>query len=109
MLQECLYPRARSFAPFIRRFWPDYFDQDLQFIRYLGAAKSVREARAESLTFQDQNRVAGGLLRRTLKLRVSAREVNTLARELFSALGELERVESKVVPAPGHMAQSQTS
>jgi hypothetical protein len=83
-IRECLYPRARVVAPLVRRLWPDFFEEDLTFIRYLGTAKGLGEAQAESRTFQDENQVAGGFLRVRLKMRVSGRKATRLALEVFS-------------------------
>jgi hypothetical protein len=83
VLQECLYPRARLVAPLVRRVWPDFFEEDLKLIKYLGRAKSVKEAIAELRDFRDANKVSGGFLRTRLKIRVSGRNATRLALEIF--------------------------
>ncbi len=63
---------------------PEFFAEDLRFIRYLGAATDLREASVDALNFQEANRGYPGFWRTGLKLRVSGRKATKLAQQLFA-------------------------
>lgn len=62
---------------------PRLFADDLKFIRDLGDATDLTEAKASVEEFQDINFARRGFLRRRLKIRVSGRKAMRLARELL--------------------------
>lgn len=82
--RACLYWHARPLAPVLRRMKPDFFAEDFRFIRYLGEATSVREAKANAADFRDTNLARPSFWRSRLKIRVSGRKATGLAYELFS-------------------------
>lgn len=81
--RHCLYAHARFLAPSLRGLNPDFFSQDFAFIRYLGEATGMREARAQAADFQDANRAKPSFLRTGLRIRVSGRKAGRLAQRLF--------------------------
>jgi hypothetical protein len=81
--RKCLYWHARLLAPVLRRLRPGFFDKDLKFIRYLGAATDWEEAKVDITNFCLVNIGNPALGRRDLRLRVSGRKASRLARELF--------------------------
>src|SRR5262249_23735572 len=83
-LEHCLYRHARLVAPLVRMLSPNFFAEDLKFIRYLGASAGFREAEVDLLNFRDANTGTGSFLRTTLKLRVSGRKAGRLAQQLFA-------------------------
>jgi hypothetical protein len=85
--RKCLYWQGKLFAPVIRKLRPQFFDADLQFIRYLGAATGLREANAELADFHEVNRAKSNFWRKALRIRVSGRKAGALAQRLFSAQG----------------------
>ena len=54
--RKCLYWHARLLAAGVRKVKPDFFAEDLKFIRNLGAVTGLREASAEAEDFQQANR-----------------------------------------------------
>jgi len=56
---------------------PDYFAPDLRLIRYVGRLRRAEDLRYEEIGF-DQDRANRGLLRRTLRLRVSTRRLRRI-------------------------------
>jgi hypothetical protein len=87
-----LYWHARFLAPVIRTVKPNFFLEDFNFIRYLGDALDVRQARVDVLDFKDSDRKQWRLLHSGLRLRVSHRKARRLAFQLF---GEPDRSEWK--------------
>jgi hypothetical protein len=81
--REFLYWHARFLAPVIRKLNPDFFREDLSFIRYLGEALDARQAKVDVLDFRDLNRKHGGLLHNGLRFRVSYRKARRLAFEFL--------------------------
>ena len=94
--RELLYGHAKLIAPIVRGVRPDFFAEDLEFIRDLGQATDLREANASALCFQDANRARPSLWRRRLRIRVSGGKAVRLAGKLFSEA--LERVSQMVDP-----------
>ena len=82
-LHECLYWHARLLEPLLRGVRPRFFDKDLDFIRYLGAATDWEEARTDITNFYLFNEGKPGFLRTRLRLRVSGRKASRLARRLL--------------------------
>ena len=82
--RECLYWHARLLAPLLRWVRPGFFDKDLKFIRYLGAATDWVEAKVDINNFCLANIGDPSLGRQDLRLRVSGRKASRLARELLS-------------------------
>jgi hypothetical protein len=85
--REFLYWHARFFAPVIRSIKPNFFLKDFEFIRYLGNAVDVRQARVDALDFKDLGRQNWRLLHTGLRIRVSHRKARRLA---FQLLGKPE-------------------
>ena len=81
--RECLYWHARLLAPLLRWVRPGFFDKDLKFIRYLGAATDWVEAKVDINNFCLANIGDPSLGRQDLRLRVSGRKASRLARELL--------------------------
>ena len=82
--RELLYWHAKPVAGLVRKFRPRFFDEDFNFIRYLGEASNSREVMATAAEFQGTNIAKQNLLRTRLKIRVSGRRASRLAHELFS-------------------------
>jgi hypothetical protein len=81
---ELLYGHAKIVAAALRRLKPDFFAEDLKFIRYLGQATDLREANASTADFQDSNAARRNFGRSRLKIRVSGRKATELAHQLFA-------------------------
>jgi hypothetical protein len=80
--RQCLYWHAKPLAPVLLKLNPNFFAEDFKFIRYLGEASGVREARANAADFRDGARRS--FLRNTLRIRVSGRKAARLAQKLFA-------------------------
>jgi hypothetical protein len=74
MLRRCLYPRALLLRPLLLLFRKGHFDADYELISRVGGLTNHESLHDEIDAFHDPfaNR---GFLRRTLRLRVSARRV----------------------------------
>jgi len=83
-----LFGHARILAPVIRTFKPDFFAEDFNFIRYLGGAMDLRQAKVDVLDFKDMERKNWKLLHTGLKLRVSHRKARKIAFRLFAEAGQ---------------------
>jgi hypothetical protein len=83
--RELLYGHARLLAIPVRKFKPRFFEADFQFIRDLGEATDLREAKVAAACFQDANAGRSNLLRKRLKLRVSGLKATKIAHDLFSS------------------------
>ena len=81
--RKCLYWHARLLAPLLRWLRPGFFDKDMKFIRYLGAATDWAEAKVDINNFSLVNIGRPTLGRKDLRLRVSGRKASRLARELL--------------------------
>jgi hypothetical protein len=81
--RKCLYWHARVLAPLLRWLRPGFFDKDLKFIRYLGAATDWDEAKVDINNFCLVNNGKPAWGRRDFRLRVSGRKARRLARQLF--------------------------
>jgi hypothetical protein len=82
--RELLYSHARLVAPVLATLRPDFFAEDFRFIRYLGEATDLREAKASAAEFQDSNAARRGFLRTRLRIRVSGWKATQLAHRLFT-------------------------
>jgi hypothetical protein len=96
--QKFLYWHARYLAPVIRAIKPDFFVQDFEFIRYLGNAVDVRQAKVDVLDFRDSDRKHWRLLHSGLGIRVSHRKARRLA---FQLLGKPDWVDDSALAQPG--------
>jgi hypothetical protein len=68
----------------LRRLKPDFFAEDFDFVRYLGASTGLQEVRLELLNFRDANQGRPSFWRTSLNIRVSGRKAARLARQLLS-------------------------
>jgi hypothetical protein len=68
---------------------PEFSEEDLKFIHYLGEAKDFQEAEGIVADFREVNRVSRSVLRKRCKLRVSGRKAGKLVRELFLTGGDI--------------------
>lgn len=82
--RRCLYWHVRLLAPVLRRLSPGLVAKDIKFIQELGLTGDWRAARAEILTFQEENQAKGSIWRNGLRLRVSGRKATDLAQRLFA-------------------------
>lgn len=82
VLRRTLYPLARFFTPLLRLSNSDYFAADFDFIDGVGRISSRREfgTEADEFTHHPGNR---GMLRQTLRLRVSIARMRSLVNETF--------------------------
>jgi len=85
-----LYWHARLLAPVIRTIKPDYFLEDFNFIRYLGEAMDVRQAKVDVLDFKDLDRKNWRLLHSSLRIRVSHRKARRFAFQLLGETGKAD-------------------
>jgi hypothetical protein len=86
--RACLYWRARILAPLIRLVWPNYFNTDFEFIRYLAETPGRRDAMNELAAYEEANDARGGFARRVLRIRVSSRKTSLLIERLFDRRAE---------------------
>ncbi len=63
---------------------PNFLAGDLRFIRYLGEATDLHEAKATAADFQDSNAARRNFLRTRLRIRVSGWKATQLAHRLFT-------------------------
>jgi hypothetical protein len=89
--RKFLYWHARFLAPVVRTIKPDFFLEDFKFIRYLGDAMDVRQAKVDVLDFKDSDRKYWRLLHTGLRVRVSHRKARRLA---FQLLGEASQADA---------------
>ena len=82
--RELLHGHAKIIAVALRRLKPNFFAEDLKFIRYLGQATDLRDANASVADFQESNAASRNFWRRVMKIRVSGRKATELARPLFA-------------------------
>jgi hypothetical protein len=88
--RELLYGHAKLIAIPVSKLRPALFEKDFRFIRDLGEAMDLREAKVAAASFQDANGGRPNVLRNKLKLRVSGMKATKLAHRLFSGgSGEL--------------------
>jgi hypothetical protein len=81
--RELLYRHAKLVAVPVHLVSPGFFEQDLNFIRYLGEATDLREAKASAAEFQDANVGKRNFWRTTMRIRVSGLKATRLAHQLF--------------------------
>jgi len=91
--RKILYWHARFLAPVVRIIKPDFFLEDFKFIRYLGDAMDVRQAKVDVLDFRDLDRKHWRLLHSGLWIRVSHRKARRLAFQVFGALAQADAAE----------------
>jgi hypothetical protein len=94
--RKFLYWHARILAPLFRAVSPDYFREDFEFIRFLGEAVDVRQAKADVLDFRDLTQKHWRLLHTSFRIRVSHRKARKVA---FQLLGKPEWINENA-PAP---------
>src|SRR5580658_8272409 len=85
--RKFLYWHARLLAPLVRAVKPRFFDEDFEFIRYLGEALDARQAKVDALDFKELGYKNWRLLHTGLRIRVSHRKARRLA---FQLLGKPE-------------------
>jgi hypothetical protein len=85
--RKFLYWHARLLAPVVRIIKPNFFVEDFEFIRFLGQAVDVRQARVDALDFKDLGRKRWRMLHTGLRVRVSHLKARRLA---FQLLGKPE-------------------
>src|SRR5260370_30306908 len=83
--RELLYRHAKLVVPVVRKLRRELFAEDFRFIRLLGEATDLREAKAAAGDFQSMNITRKSFWRTTLKMRVSGGKASTLAQQLFQA------------------------
>ena len=83
-----LYGHARFLAPLVRAIKPDFFLEDFKFIRYLGEAMDMRQAKVDVLDFKDLDRKHWRLLHTGLNIRVSYRKARRLAFQLLGNISD---------------------
>ena|SRR5579862_1775249 len=81
--RKCLYWHARVLAPVIRVVKPDFFQEDLKLIGYLGEAEGVRDATADLVEYSYLNRAHGRFMHANLNLRVSGKKASQMVNQLF--------------------------
>lgn len=81
--RRLLYGHAKLIAPVLRLIHPRMFAEDFKFISYLGDSEGFRDASVDVLNFNDVNRGNPGLVRGTLRIRVSGRKATRMAKQLF--------------------------
>ena len=94
--RACLYSHARLLAPLIRAVSSKYFERDFALIQYLATAPGRRHAMNELAAFMEANESKGGLLRKTLRIRVSARKTTNLLGQLFAKRPDTKTGETTV-------------
>ena len=82
--RELLYSHSKLIAIPVSKLSPGLFEKDFRFIRDLGEATDLREAKVAAASFQDANIGTSNVLRNSLKLRVSGMKATKLAHRLFS-------------------------
>ena len=85
--RQCLYWHAKLLAPVLRKLKPDFFREDLKFIRYLGEATESREVKAcaaAGCQFPWRR-----FLRTTLRIRVLGRKAAMHAQRLISEANQV--------------------
>jgi hypothetical protein len=88
--RKSLYWHARLLAPVIRAVRPAFFQDDFNFIRYLGEALDARQAKVDVLDFKDTDRKNWRLLHSGLRIRISHRKTRRLAFRLFADAGQMD-------------------
>lgn len=83
MFRRCLYWHAKLMAPLLRRLNANFFNDDIKFIRYLGASTALREIYQDLMSFRDANLGRRNLWRTVFRFRVSGRKAARLAQKLF--------------------------
>jgi len=91
---KCLYFHARLLAPLARLLSPSIFVEDVKFVRVLGRATDLEDARIDVANFKDSNRWVKGTLRRQFKIRVSGKKAMNLACEMLRKPGQSQGPET---------------
>ena len=84
MLRKSLYWHARVLAPLVRAIKPNFFAEDLKFIRHLATSTETRELAVDQFNFRDANRANANFWRTMLKIRVSGRKAGRIASALLT-------------------------
>lgn len=79
LFRRALYWHARPLVWLIRRLEPEFFGEDVGFIRWLGGARSLAEAEEDIYRFGHDNQVRRRWLRTGLRLHLSPRRLQRLA------------------------------
>lgn len=82
VFSRALYPHARVFAAVMRHLWPGYFRKDVELIRRISSLRTESDVRLEIDNFRYQN-PEEGLLRGSLRLRVSCKRLIHLSRKVM--------------------------
>jgi hypothetical protein len=85
-----LYGHARVLAPVLRTVNKDFFQDDFNFLRYLGDALDARQAKVDVLDFKDTDIKRWRLLHSGLRIRISHRKARRLAFQLFGGPDKAE-------------------
>jgi len=82
---KCLYRHALPLAAFL--FWTnrEFFQPDLELIRSLASTTTFSEVKTEANFIRHDQRMQGGFLRGTLRIRISGRRLAELACSTLSA------------------------
>ena len=80
---KTLYWHAKPLALLLKVFFPNFFTEDLKFLRHLGQSMDLTDSRVDVQNYHDANRGHPGLLRTELRIRVSGGKAYRLACELF--------------------------
>lgn len=83
VFRKCLYPQARLVASFIRLFSHRFFFYDFELLNSVGEASTLSEIVADIGAFRCNPRWQGGVLRRTLRIRISGKRLIALAKGLL--------------------------
>ena len=83
VLWNALPPEVKPLAFFIGRFRPDFFKNDLEFIRTLSTAETKQEARLIINSLHYDPTFVRGFLRGFLRLRISRRRLTRIASEVL--------------------------
>lgn len=84
LFRKTLYGHARPVALFIRLFRPTFFAMDFELIDSAGNAQSWKDLSNAIEEFSFSNKLRGGPLRRTFRIRISCRRLGRLARRLMA-------------------------
>jgi hypothetical protein len=89
VLDRCLFAPARWLRPTLEAVWAATFQRDRSFVTSFGEAQSERDLRNAVEDFQDAQEYAHWI-RRHLKIRISSRRFQSLAREIPPSRSGLE-------------------
>jgi len=84
LFRRCLFRHALPFAGLLRRWKPNFFREDLDFVREAGSCHNTRELISELNRFYGRNARDGSFLRTRLLFRVSGKQVLRIYRDLLA-------------------------